>query len=146
MEGRGFPRAGRAEPSDLKGEARGKSLKSSTASPTNPVLHESFTQIYILFPICFCIDPPKCTDGSVFAFLKFYDCSVLALLKPIEGSVLALLRLPSIFSHKNSTVREFCVPLLLCKKSRSTPFFFFFLKKNIMPFLSNKNIRLIVCI
>ena len=44
---------------------------------------------------------------SVLAFLKSEYGSVLALLKSIDSSVSALLRLPSIFSHNNSTDIEF---------------------------------------
>ena len=95
----------------------------------NPVLPESFTQIYILFLIDSVLALLKCTngskltllkskDGSELALLKFIDGSKLALLKSIDGSELALLKsidgsvlaLPnfsSIFSHHNSKVSEF---------------------------------------
>ena len=48
------------------------------------VLPDSFTPIYLLFPIGF----------------------LLALQKSIDGSILTLPRLPSIFSHQNSSVGE----------------------------------------
>ena len=132
MEGRGFPRAGRAAPSDFpRGKPEENPWRAALPAQKNPVLPESFTQIYILFPICFRIDTPKMHRWFRICLPKFYDCSVWALLKSIEGSILALLRLPWIFSHKNSTVREFCVPWLLCKKTAALPFFSFsFFKYN----------------
>ena len=144
MEGWGFPRAGRAAPSYFpRAKPEGKFLRSSTVSPTKtPSFLNLLLRFTFSFQCVFVLTLLKCTDGSVFAFLKFYDCSVLALLKSIEGSVLAFFRLPSSFSHKNFTVREFSVPWLLCKKSNNTSFFF----KNRMPFLPNKDKRLIVCI
>ena len=51
------------------------------------------------------------------------DGFVLALLKSTDGSVLALLRLPSIFSCKNSTVGEFwCI--MAIKKEKQQNFLF----------------------
>ena len=88
----------------------------------NPILPDSFTQIYILFLIVFRIGPSKIHRGFRIGFLRSIDGSVLALLKCIDGSVLALLRFLSIFSHQNSTDGEFCWPLLLWQKSNKTTY------------------------
>ena len=61
-----------------QGQNSSEILRSSPASPKNPVLPNFFTQIYIIFPIGFLL---KFTDGSILAFLKSTDDSVLALLK-----------------------------------------------------------------
>ena len=56
-------------------------------------------------------------------FLKCTDGSVLAYLKSIDGFVLALFRLPSIFSHQNSTVDEFwCTMAIMQEKQKKTPY------------------------
>ena len=94
-EGRkGFPRAGWL----LQGICRGRSPREIPRSTPYS------TVIYILFLIGFRIGPPKMHKVFRIGFLRSIDGSVLALLKCL---VLALLRLPSIFSHQNSTDEEF---------------------------------------
>ena len=97
----------------LQGIFRGQSPRGNP----NPVLPDSFTQIYILFLIGL-MGLLKCINCSVMAFLKSTDGSVLALQKPVDGSVLALLRLPSIFSHQNVTVGEFLCTMAIMKEKQ----------------------------
>ena len=69
----------------------------------NPVLPDSFTQIYILFLIGFHIGPPK----------------IHRQFPKSTGSVLALLSLPSIFSCQNFTVGEFwCTMAIMQEKQQ----------------------------
>ena len=96
----------------------------------NPVLADSYTQIYILHLIGVCIGTPKLHRLSVLAlywhrlfvlaFLKCIEGSELANLKWIDDSVLTLLRFPAIFSQQNCTDRELCWPLLVWKKRNKT--------------------------
>ena len=59
MEGIGFPRAGRAAPRDFpRAKREGNSEDEPCQPEENPVLPDSFTYIYILFPIGFHIGPP----------------------------------------------------------------------------------------
>ena len=55
-----FPRAGRDALKDfMRAEPKGNPEEQPCQSKENPVLQDSFTQIYILFIIGFCIGPPK---------------------------------------------------------------------------------------
>ena len=97
----------------LRGIYRGRSpreiLRSSSASPRKM---PSFQNLLLRFTFFFyevsILALLKCIDSSVLAFLKSRDGYVFALIKFIDGSVLAFFRFPSIFSHQNSTDREFC--------------------------------------
>ena len=56
----GFPRAGRAAPRVFpRANPKGNPKEQFFQHEENPVLTDSFTQIYIIFPIGFCIGPPN---------------------------------------------------------------------------------------
>ena len=60
MEEQGFPRAGRAAPREFpRAKPEGNPEEQPCQSEENPVLPDSFTEIYILFVIGFHIGPPK---------------------------------------------------------------------------------------
>ena len=67
----------------------------------NPVLSDSFTQIYILFLIGFRIGLPKMQRRVHISLPKIHKRFRIGVLKCIDGSVLAHLRFPSTFSNKN---------------------------------------------
>ena len=59
-EGQGFPRAGRTALRDFpRAKPEGNPEEQPCQPEENPVLPDSFTQIYILFLIVFRIGPPK---------------------------------------------------------------------------------------
>ena len=59
MDGRGFPRAGRAASWDFpRAKPEGNPEEQSCQPKENPVLPDSFTQIYIIFLKGFRIGPP----------------------------------------------------------------------------------------
>ena len=63
-EGRGFPRADRADPRDFPwAEPKGNPKEQPCQPEKNPVLPDLFPQIYILFLISFSIAPLTRLDG-----------------------------------------------------------------------------------
>ena len=100
-----FLRAGRAAPRDFsRAKPKGNPEEQPCQPEENSVLLDSFTQIYVLFLISFYIGPLKMYRQFCIGLPKIHIQFRIGPLKSIDGSVLALLRLPSIFSHKNSTV------------------------------------------
>ena len=119
MEGRGFPRAGRAAPRDFpRPKPEGNPEEQPCQPEKNHVLPDSFTEIYILFPIGFRIGPPKLHRRFRNGLPKIHRQFHIGPPEIHRGSVLALLRLPSIFSCKNSTVGEFWSTMTIMKEKQ----------------------------
>ena len=145
MEGRGFPRAGRAAPSNFpRGKPKGNPWRAALPAQQNPVLPESFTQIYILFPICFRIDPPKMHRWFRICLPKILWLFCIGPPKIHRGFRIGSPQVTfNLLPQEFHSQRILCTIAIMQEKQQHFLFLFFL---NRMPFLPNKDIRLIVCI